>query len=289
MKYFLIAILTAILVQSCNIINPKEPVPTYINIDTFTFKNPNASFTGTSSQLIPAAFVYADGQAVGAFDLPCTVPALIKQDAKITIIPAVYNQGLRSYIIIYPFFNSDTSHTLKYKPGEIQSIKPITGYRPTLTESNFKYKNDFESGLNFKYLSGDGEMKIENNPSIVFEGKNVGAIILNNEIRTIEVVATDFITPQIDKCFLEINYRCSVPFAVGMRCENDNGGFYEEYLAGFNSRTTWNKMYVELGSFMHKQSLYSKFYLTFRASLDGNLDSASEGYVYIDNIKIVAL
>ena len=59
-----------IIFPACNLINPKEQVPTYLHLDRFTFSNPDSSYTGSSSHDIPSAWVYVNDQPVGTFDLP---------------------------------------------------------------------------------------------------------------------------------------------------------------------------------------------------------------------------
>ena len=44
--------------SACNIINPKEQVPTYLRLDPFVFSNPDSSFTGSTTYSIPSAWVY---------------------------------------------------------------------------------------------------------------------------------------------------------------------------------------------------------------------------------------
>jgi hypothetical protein len=60
---------------SCDIINPEEEVPSFIRIDSFSFKTEYAT-QGFPSFDIPDAHVYVDNKLIGIYELPAQVPVM---------------------------------------------------------------------------------------------------------------------------------------------------------------------------------------------------------------------
>lgn len=286
--YFLL--LLPILFAACNIINPKEATPTYLHLEPFVYSNPDSNVTGSSSHDIPSAWIYVNDQPVGTFDLPCTVPVIISKNSKVLIVPAVTNQGLKSYVFQYPFYQSDTC-TLLYSPGNIQSYTPKTRYYADLTATAFRMQNNFEEGLQFKNLSGDTTMVLEKDPSKVLEGSACGAMYLKAPQTTVECITQNYF--QVDninnKCYLELDYKATIPFQIGIQGESSaTGNIYGEYLAGFYPKASWGKLYINLGTFMLNNQSYNKYYIKFRSSFSDFEGQYSDGYVLIDNIKVIS-
>src|ERR1051326_8915965 len=60
--------------SSCSIFDTSEKIPAYIHIDKIAFIPASASWQSPTSVKITDAWVYIDGQLVGAYELPCTFP-----------------------------------------------------------------------------------------------------------------------------------------------------------------------------------------------------------------------
>ena len=69
--FFLISFITA-----CDIINPEEDIPAYIEILPYEY-SPESG--GSSSTKITDGWIYVDGEFLGAFNLPSTIPVLADQ------------------------------------------------------------------------------------------------------------------------------------------------------------------------------------------------------------------
>ncbi|MDI9319269.1 MAG: hypothetical protein QM530_02230 [Phycisphaerales bacterium] len=275
--------------SGCNLINPKEQTPTYIHLEPFTFSNPDSNITGSSSHDIPSAKITIDDKTIGTFDLPCTVPVIMSQTGKLSVIPMVTNQGIKSYVVQYPFYKNDFT-TLTFNPGKIQNFSPITRYWSDLTSATFRMKNNFEEGLYFKNLGGDTTMVVEKDPSLVFEGKNCGAIYINAPKKSSESISQNYfeISNYNNDCYLELDYKSTIPFQIGLQGENTSGSVAGEYLLGLFPKSNWGKIYLSLSNFVNTYKTYPKYYLKFRVSLDESNSKYTDGYVLIDNIKVIA-
>jgi hypothetical protein len=286
-KFLFAALLICLSFSACNIINPKEQVPTYLQLEPFVFSNPDSSFTGSSTYNIPSAWVYADDVPVGVFDLPCIVPVMMSKTSKIKIFGGVYNQGLKSYVFQYPFYQIDTT-TLMYNPGKIQSYSPKTRYLSSLNATAFRLKINFEEGLQFKNLGSDTAMVIEKNPGTVISGENSGAIYLKSPQKFSENISVNYFELPAGACYLEFDYKSTLPFQIGLQAEDAGGKIYGEYLSGFNPKSIASKIYLDLGTFTKTNKTYKKFYLKVRSSLEDFNGKYSEGYVVLDNFKVIS-
>jgi len=276
------------LAVGCNVINPSEQVPTYVHIEPFIYTNPDSLATGASTHDIPSAWLYCDGQAVGTFDLPCTVPVIMKKTSLLTITPAVTNQGLKAYVLQYPYYQSDTA-TLVYAPGATpQTVQPRTRYYSAMTAADFPLMENFDDGLAFASFSGDTAIIRTTAPGEVLQGTASGKIWVDQNHKQSISISTKYFPLPSNQCFMELDYKSTVPFQVGLQAFDEAGtGTYGQYIAGFNPRSEWTKIYINLTSFTGQYNYFARYYIVLRSSLN-DFSQYKEGYVLLDNIKVIA-
>lgn len=275
-------IAAAFFTQGCNLINPAETVPTYIRLDSFKVKTNEPSRTGSASSRITSAFVYVDNSFIGAYDVPSTIPLMIKKDAVLTFGAGVNYSGLKSYQYLYPFYYNDTV-TVKYAPGKTVNYGAYAKYTEA---AQFRWVEDFETGnslteLNDNSASDTSLIRITD-PSKVYEGGGSGQIILSSTHTTSESINNRDITIKQGEGFIEVNYRCDVPFEIGLQTTT-NGALYYEPIAGAKASESWNKIYIGIQSFLGKYNATACRVL-IKASLP---EGQTSGYVYLDNIKLI--
>ena len=280
--YLLFSLLVLVAFGSCNIINPTEPIPTYIHLDSFAFTGNPA--LGTSSHNIKVAYVYLNNQSIGIFDLPATIPVIMDKTGVILVTPGVYQNGLTGTPVQYPYYRSDT-FTLAPNPGQIFTPKLKTSYFDfTKLATNI----DFEGGAGnnpFKPLTGDTLRKTTNTTQ-VFEGSGSGLIDFQNGRDTSESTTSSVIVlePNVDS-YIELDYKCTVPFTVGLYAGNVGTSSQYAYLVGFYpSPNKWTKAYISLRTFVSTYQTSDKNYNILLKAIN---DAGSNGYVLVDNIKIV--
>ena len=106
MRLFLSGLLALCLIvqlTSCEIINPEEAIPAYIQIDTIQFIN-NSVAEGTAEQKIVEAWVNVDDDFLGTYDLPASIPVLKSGAANVIVRPGIKDNGIGSLSEIYTFF-----------------------------------------------------------------------------------------------------------------------------------------------------------------------------------------
>lgn len=262
--------------SSCEVINPEEKAPTYVHIDSFQFV-PAPGATGTSSHKITSAWIYLDNILVGSFNLPATVPVLAGKTGLLLVVPGITYNGLSDVQTPYPFYRGDTL-TFSPSPGKVVNFTPRARY---LDESSLDIVNeDFEFGNGFSKVTGDTGMVRVSDPSLVFEGNYAGYIYLNNQTMSENILNQGFTAGRDN--FLEINYRGTLPFEVGLQSTNSSGQLFTTYLYGFRARADWNKVYIGLQDYL--QSNTSQIY---RIVIRVRSETPVQGFVSFDNFKVI--
>jgi len=271
-------------VAGCNVINPAEPVPTYIKIDSFHFVQHDPVEEGPIAHNITCAWIYYNNNPIGAFDLPCNVPVITEGDkGLISVWPGIALNGLVDLQPIYAFYNFDST-TLVTDPGGVREFTPVAKY---LNDAKFPYKEDFEIGNSFQAFDPDatGQPVIQRTKEAqyVLSGGGGGLIELTADHPYSENISnTGFSIPQ-GEAYIEISYKCSVPFEIGMYNTLNTGVDAYNYIFGVKATDTWKKIYIELGSFTGTYKGKDHKVLIKTSLTSGQ----SSGYVALDNIKVV--
>ncbi|XZF16614.1 hypothetical protein ACTHGU_10800 [Chitinophagaceae bacterium MMS25-I14] len=283
-----IALVCGISWSSCNVINPKEKIPTYVHIDSFIYRNTNPQVFGSASHKITNVWVYLNDQAVGNFELPATFPVLIDSPGRLEVAPGINVNGLTFVRLPYPFYNFDTTFKLTPNPGKVVNFTPVTSYTSV---SKVLWQENFENTAShpFAKYDGDTSIVITTDPSKVFEGHGSGYLYLNGNIANSYNEATgtaSFLPTKNQDIYLEMDYKCSIPFVVGLETTlSSNGTVYREYISGLNAHPdSWNKVYLNIQDFVNSYT-GTDFRVIIKAGFD---DTTSTGYVLMDNLKVVS-
>ncbi|MCB0696212.1 MAG: hypothetical protein KDC07_02540 [Chitinophagaceae bacterium] len=284
LKNLLFLVPVILSVTGCNIINPAEPVPTYIKIDSFHFVSNNPVKEGPISQGITNVWIYYNNSPVGAFDLPCNVPVITDgEKGQISVAPGIKLNGLVALQPQYPFYRFDAT-TLITNPGNVQEFIPTTSY---IDAAKFPYKEDFEVGNSFQAFipeaTDDTSIFRTTDPDNVLTGGGAGMIYLTSEHAYSQNISnTGFDIPQ-GEAYIEINYKGNISFEVGLYNTLTNGVDAYDSIFGVNASDTWKKIYIELASYTgaNKGTNYKVMIMT---SLK---EGQTSGHLAIDNIKVV--
>ncbi len=278
-----VLLLLASAFSGCDVINPAEKVPTYVRIDSFKFEQTNPSKTGSISNDITAVWVYLNSKPIGVFDMPAQFPVLLDNDSRLSIAPGVTYSGLKNYQALYPFYTFDTM-TLKPDPGNVVVFDANTRYSSGL---NFPFKEDFEVGNKFDRAAPDEatdtSMVRTGDADKVFEGGGSGYIYLDQNHPSSQMVNNTSFAIPIGESYIELDYRCNVTFEIGLFAERSDGSVDYQYFQGVYPSSSWSKLYVPLETYTN--TLQGRLY---RVLIGTKLeDGQSNGYVLLDNIKVV--
>lgn len=273
------------LAVSCDVINPAESIPTYIKIDSFNFQQIDPVDEGPVSTNISSVWIYYKNNPVGVFDIPCNVPVITEGDkGSISVAPGITLNGLKDLQPQYVFYSFDTT-TLVSNPGKVFEYTPTTHY---IQSTVFQYKEDFETGNSlvpfYEDVIDDTSIVQTFDATKVKFGGAAGYLYLDSDRGYAELTTNSTFDISDGDSYLELDYKCSVPFQVGLYNTLDNTIETYSYIIGINPSEKWNKLYIDLGTYT---STYQgkDFKLMIKAALP---DGASSGYLLLDNLKVVS-
>ena len=288
MKYLYIFVLLSFGLSSCV---KNNPLPVYLEINNWTLNsNPDSGVLpntdpGVLTQNFSDVWVYIDGKIIGVFELPCKIPVLVSGSCKVTLYPAVKNNGISATKKIYPFVEPFES-TLELTPGDTYTFNPITRYYST---TEFWIEDFDESTVKIAPDASvsNADLNVESNSAIGPWG-SYGHIALNSSDSLWVGVTSDFLyLPKSGaEVYLEVNYKNTnsvltglVSYASGVATDHPN--------ISMNAQTSdvqWKKIYIDLKDIVSNTASANNYKAYFRTLLDAGLSSSD---VYIDNIKIV--
>jgi hypothetical protein len=272
--YFILLVVVMGATYGCNIINPSEPIPTYVRIDSF-------EFTGSGLTDIKCITVFYNGNNIGSFDLPAVIPVVTSGNGgTLQVAPGIIVNGRNERPATYPFYKM-AFLSLPEKPGEIINFIPKTNYYDSVVITKI---SDFNSGITqFSKASGTTSLRVVTDPSLVLEGTGSGAVYLNSSAdSSIDSTIKSFPIKQ-GYSFLEFDYKTTTPFTVGVKA--NLGTLYSSninYLAGVLPNNKWQKFYLNLSGFTTNYPADS-YHFFIKAALQDQ----TNGVLLIDNIKLV--
>lgn len=270
--------------SSCNLINPEEEIPAYIEVQQFSV-NTDPTIQGSNSSGISDAWIFVDGQMLGAFELPCRVPVLKNGSSEVLIGAGIKINGLSATRAPYPFYRFYEG-SADFKPGETVSFSPQVSYFDSLI---FPFLSNFDdlSGNRFEASgASDTLIGLTSNPAEVYEGLGSlkASLLRDSGIVEFQMVDALELPKQGTLVYLEFDYKCSHIFGVGLRSYYASSGTRTTSLINVFPTDTWKKMYINLTRAVSEQvnaENYRIFFQSVKESGSGPLN------LYIDNVKIV--
>lgn len=280
-------LLLIMVASSCNLINPDESAPGYIEITAFSFDpSPTIPEMGPSaSTKIKDAWVYIDNEFHGTYELPVRFPVLLTGAHQVKVFPGILLNGIAGTRSPYPFYKS-SEHTVNIPASGTAVINPGTYY---LTEVECSYCESFEgSGFSLAPTIQSDTMMYLLTPgdTNIFEGAGSGAVYLQTANTMFEMSTTnEFRPPGAGAAvFVELNYKINQEMSMGLFVYQPNLDPVQIPVITFRKTESWNKIYVPIGEFISSYPLATGFKLYFGTIKDVNTTVSS---FYIDNIKVV--
>ena len=294
----------AILLFSCNKFKGSQEIPAYVRITPWTFTT-NYQIEGAATEAITSSRLHVDGSLIGTFDYKnhddgqyVMIPVLNSGEHNIQVLPVINLNGISSTKVNYPFYKTyQTKVTLT--PGEYVTVSPSTTYYSVdSTNMCFKLMEDFENVNNIQFDADTNYAKVkvvsvkhseDNNawvdPLDSLNHCRSGHIHLGDSLYSYRIW-TDKLTdiPSLgNKIILEIDYKCTSDFCVGLfYSEGINQPEYYP-LVYLRATDVWKKNYVNLSPIFNENPnlVYTRVYL------QGDIAENSTADYYFDNIKLI--
>lgn len=290
MRRAILFLFSAALIAGCELINPEEPIPSYLYIEPFVLRENPEIQAGSLDHRISHIYAYMDNEFLGIFSLPALIPVLKEGNQELLIDPAVRDNGISSDVQIYPFYERYTTQ-VSIEPGKIDTIKPQTRYKTNIA---IHFIEDFESGTPIfsEDRDGNGQTFMDLSTLEVFEGFRSGVIRLDTaNILFDAATGRDqlFSLRQGGRIYMEVHYKAETEILFGL-IEIDNLGNTESYYEfGLLPRDTWNKVYFNLTDLVTVTNADNyQVVATCGLPFQNGVFTRTEAEVYLDNIKLIS-
>ncbi|HEU4718870.1 MAG TPA: hypothetical protein VFU15_13595 [Bacteroidia bacterium] len=259
------------LFSGCKVIDPAEEIPCYIHIDKITLLNNEPS-------KITDAWVFVDNQLIGAFELPCTFPVLVKSgDHDILVRAGIKMNGSATTRAIYPHYKGWES-TVTLTQGQSTTIQPTAEF---FSGVQFLWTEDFESPGNALVAESTSPANVWKDNTDVYEGSNSGIITLNTDSAYfVGRTAQPYALSTTSDVYLEMNYKSDVTITVGVETPDHQ---YRPWVDVAPS-AVWNKIYINLNDVVIQQPIYTSYYMYIACSKPADV---SECKVHLDDMILL--
>jgi len=277
LKKLFISLPLLLLISACEVINPPEDIPSYLQIDSvgvFT----DETTQGSSSSNLADVWVTVDGQFLCGYPLGSKIPVLFNGNHTVSLRGGILLNGIEATRVPYGVFQTfDTIVNLV--PGEVQHIVPRVTY---FTTTNFPFIESFDNNtLLFSTSFNSASMTVETNS---FEGKG-GLVIMDDLSPFFECTTIDsFDLPGgTAPTYVEMNYKTDTEFLVGVKA-NTSLGPLDFPLLNVRSSLEWNKIYINLTSIASQSQHAEDWRIYIKANRQPGI---AVNTLRFDNIKLV--
>ncbi len=271
--------------SSCSLFDSEDPIPAYLILsDEVTVVTTVGQ--GEPTHNIKDAWVFDGTRFLGIFPLPAKVPVILNGEEKhFSIFAGVRNNGIQGSALKYPFYKPiEFSTTL-----QAQEEKPVEMIFDYASNAKFDFIEDFEFNHIFSEdpnpIDGVGT-PIVNTTDEVLSGISSGHIFMDTDTSAFErstVNSYDRANNSGSFTFLEIDYKCDVPFLVGYIVQKNNL-ITRDYPLLVAPSEEWNKIYIE---FTHSFSPLDIQRYTVSLATAITEENELPANIYLDNIKLV--
>lgn len=241
---------------------------------------------GTDSHRIEEVWVYSETDVLGAFPLPADIPLSpdhLSQGSSLVLSAGIRANAISATRQPYPFYEAKTL-LLDLESGGRDTVTLELGYTD---QTVVILAEDFENANRFvESVTSTAEVQRTEDPAQVFEGIGSGAIRMHANAMVL-IAATN--EQQYDlyttgPVWLELDYACSQPFAVGLAAFNELTSARTPILVLNTTEGDWNKIYLDLGPYIRSTPDADFYEITIDAFYDGSSDTT---YVLLDNFKLL--
>lgn len=254
---------------------PNGGIPIYLQVDS-----PSVIVTateGTPSQKVSDVWATTGATTLGAFEMPVKIPVLAEGDVPFLLSAGIKDNGIANTRVIYPFYQPDTFTIANAERGKTYIHHPVFRYKPNVA---FALNADFEAGNGFTGIS----RVAKGTDSSAYDGDFGGVISLGvSDTFKAAFYTAGFTIPYTGReVYVEMNYKCDVPFTVGMSgITGTTQTNYPKIVLG--AKSYWNKIYINFNTEVGTANA-DKYSLYFQVAKPAGQSTAT---IHLDNLKVV--
>lgn len=278
---------------SCDRLDPAEPLPVYLQLKgAEAIIRPEPYFG--SDIAVKDLWIDHNGEALGVFRLPTTIPLIREGDDNLTISGGIFESGLSSQRARYPFWLPQSLDIGEVQPLDTIVIEPAFEYLIRDSILTYGFEETFESASpRMLSVATSNPARLINTTEDRFMGIQSGKATFTSVETNLEVVADEFIPlPQqgTNIIYMEITYRnVNIPFTAGLlfaTLDGQDAGDLPATVFFFSEE--WNTVYINFNDAVRAIPSQAAFKPYIRASsINRETGEAVNGSIFIDNIRIL--
>ncbi len=282
MKNLLTLSFFILFLSSCSVLDREEDLPSFLQISEFNLTTDQ--FQGSESTNISEVNVSLDGQTIGLFELPATVPILAEGDSPVRLTPIIKQNGISTVRLPYPFY-TNVLETIDFSPLDTVFVAPEISY----TENSVIWSAEFDTSISLEESDvSEGQLSLVDE-DLAFEDGSAFIDMDEDDNYFLAFTEEALDLPSGQPVYLELDYAANHPFTIGI----------QGTVAGTTAQATsdlvivlptneetqeWSKIYVNLTNFVSENSGANEFEVYLEVTRSANYN---DPLIYFDNLKVV--
>ena len=287
-RYLLLFLLGTGALGACSVADQEEPQALEVHVPKARFQD--TRFGPQDEQAIRDVWAYTvDAQArtfIGVFELPARIP-VFKSNAQLILRSGIWSDGVSTLRVNNILFTEDSLALSSIQADELTHV-PTFQYHPRIATSTLS--EHFEDGESlliqddsqvFFEVSSDSNLTVDS-----ITGKRFGIMKAGSDLQTLAFRSAEpYAIPFNRPVFLEIHYRSSVEFLIGLKAVLRDGSVFQNYELVLRPQSKWTKVYVGLTEEVNQyiELPDTKFYISGR-----NRSGVKAGdFIALDNMHLL--
>lgn len=257
----------------------KPGIPIYLHIDSPSVVSVYPFGSGSST--ISSVWATSGSSNVGAYEMPVDIPILSSGNVPIAISAGIYDNGIVSTPVQYPFYAPDTFTIPNAIPGHVYHHHPVYSYyafTQVALNADFEASGNPFTNVTFMTNLSDGS---------VFQGTRSGGIIVSDTAASITAYQTLPVAINTNgrQAYVELNYRANNPNVfceVGVIATLSSAGTTYLPKITLTPKGYWNKIYLDFNNEIggNPTSFFQVYFTVYHSQ--GVQDT-----MFIDNVKLL--
>ncbi len=271
--------LLLIIFFSCSKWDKEEKIPSYIQIVNATVE-PIVANEEINTHKITDVWVNINGNLQGIYEMPVTFPVLETGRHILTIRAGIKVNGIAASRAPYPFYNMLNIDTI-LPEGKILKLSPKFSYK---SETIFAWVEDFEgNGFSLDRMTGSDTLLYTATDT---NQNSFGVFYIDAIRQKFYYKSSEAYQLPINgsAVFLELNYRCTHPFTVGLLVNKLQSSVANDILIINPHPNGFNHIYIDLTYTVTQNMDALDYNVIIRSTLQ---DDYTNGKIEIDNIKLL--
>lgn len=281
-----------VFLSSCELFNPEEQLPAWIEVNSFTMVDNPLLNEGNLNADIQDVWLTIDGERIGTYELPARIPVLKEGSHKVVVAPGIIVSGTSALRDRYLYYDADTFE-MELSANQTYVLEPVTRYKNS-SQLEILMIEDFEDGDDrVSSTSASNAPFIRSaDANFVKYGEGAGVMFLSDTVTNATIRTNgNIVFPRANNSaeFLEVDIYSDYWIQWGVYVNSSVSDVAMDVYLMKPTGNTWKKQYIGFQSTIDEAYGYSypeSFYLYAKAMYSPDSLPVT-GNLIIDNVKVL--